>query len=726
MTKSRTALFATLLALTASAALGQSVAAPVAAGPRVINEADRVVLHGNVPARARPRLEIGRADPNLPMQRMILHLALRPGAKAQLDRLLAEQQDPASPRYHQWLTPTEYGARFGVADADLQVVTGWLAGHGFTIDEVARGRGFINFSGIASQVEAAFATEIHDYRIAGKVRHANSIDPSIPRGLADLVQGVVTLHSLPRPPRRTGVHPVGKLEPRTNISGNHYLAPADFATIYDLNQAYNAGNDGSGETIAIVARSDIQLSDVQSFRSSFGLHANDPVFVHNGPDPGISSDDESESDLDTQWAGAVAPRATIKLVISASTNTTDGVMLSAEYIVDQNVAPVASTSYGLCEVDSGATELVFYDNLLAQGAAQGITSFAPAGDSGASDCDDPNSPTGSGKAVDNPCSSPNNTCVGGTQFDDLANPALYWASSNNPTTQASALSYIPEVVWNESGRAAGGSDLWSTGGGASIFFTKPSWQSAPGVPADGHRDVPDVALTTAAHDGYLAYQEGQLFAFSGTSASAPSFAGLTALLVQKTGSRQGNINSNLYQLAAKQYGGSGPSVFHDVKTGNNSVPGVTGFNAGTAYDMTTGLGSVDAQALLTQWPGSSSGNPSPCVAGATTLCLNGGRFGVTATFDAGASGSGTAQVVPVTDDTGFLWFFSAANVEAVVKVLNGCALGGHYWVFAGGLTDVNVTITVTDSQTGAHQNYTNPQGTAFLPIQDTAAFSTCP
>jgi pseudomonalisin len=721
MLKSRHALLATLLLTTASAALGQSVTAPAAG--RVINEADRVVLHGNVPSRARPELEIGRADPNLPMQRMILLLAPRPGAKAQLARLLAEQQDPASAHYHQWLTPAELGARFGPPDADVQAVSGWLTAHGFTVDEVAQGRGWINFSGVASQVEKAFATEIHDYQVAGKVHHANSIDPSIPRGLADLTAGVVSLHSFQRRPSYRAVR-AAELDPRFNANdGSHHLAPTDFTVIYDLNEAYSNGNTGSGEAIAIVARSDIQLSDGRTFRSTFGLPANDPVLVHNGVDPGLSPGDEEESDLDTQWAGAVAPNATVKLVISASTNTTDGVLLSAQYIVDHNVAPVATTSYGLCEALLGAAEVTFYDALLAQGAAEGISSFASAGDSGASDCEPPTSVTGSGRAVENPCSSPNNTCVGGTQFNDLANPSAYWAASNNSVTKASALSYIPEAAWNESG-ADGGANLWSTGGGASSVFSKPAWQSAPGVPADGQRDVPDVSLSAAAHDGYLAYHGGQLYSFSGTSAAAPSFAGLMALVVQRTATRQGNVNPTLYQLATRQYGAAGPAVFHDVKSGNNSVPGVTGYTAGTAYDQVTGLGSVDGQVLLSQWPG--SGMPSPCVASVTTLCLNGNRFKVTAAFNAGASGSGNAQVVSLSDDTGYLWFFSAANAEALVKVLDGCALGGHYWVFAGGLTNVNVVLTVTDSQTGATKTYTNPQGTTFLPIQDTMAFSTCP
>ena len=724
----RALLTALLWAAAAGAALGQDATAPADGKPLIaqLDDGDRVVLRGNVPPRARPELEVARTDPNLPMQRMILRLEPRPGAKAELEQLLLDQQDPASALYHRWLTPEELGARFGLSDADLELVTRWLTAHGFTVEEVAKGRGWINFSGVASQVEQAFATEMHDYRVDGTIRHANSIDPSVPRGLARLVGGVVSLHSFPRPARHQDVHPVSGLYPRSNQGAGHFLAPADFATIYDLDSAYRSGNNGSGQSIAIVARTDILLSDVRTFRSTFGLPANDPVFVHNGPDPGIVSGEEGESDLDTQWAGAVAPGATIKLVISASTNTTDGVLLSAQYIVDQDLAPVASSSYGLCESQMGASEIAFYDDLLSQGAAQGITSLAAAGDAGAADCSAPNTSTGSGRAVDSPCSSPNNTCVGGTEFDDTTNQAAYWAATNDPITMGSALSYIPEQAWNESGNVTGGSGLLSTGGGASSHFSKPSWQVAPGVPADGSRDVPDVALTAAAHDGYLAFQGGALFSFSGTSAAAPSFAGLMAMVVQRTASRQGNANPALYKLAASQYGGSGPAVFHDSTIGNNSVPGVTGYRCGVGYDQVTGLGSVDGAVLLATWPGSIPPDTSPCAASATTLCLGQNRFEVKATFDAGSGNSGTAQTVALTDDTGYLWFFAASDVEAVVKVLDGCGLGGHFWVFAGGLTNVNVVMKVRDSQTGAVQTYVNPSHTPFLPIQDTAAFSTCP
>jgi pseudomonalisin len=585
-------------------AAAPAIAAVPAGAPRVIDDTDRIVLPGNVPALARPELDRGRTDPALAMERMIFLLELRPGAEARLARLLAEQQDPASPRYHRWLTPAELGAEFGLVDEDVRLVTGWLDNHGFTVEEVAPGRGWINFSGNVAQVEGAFSTEIHDYEVEGAIHQSNATDPSLPRGLAGLVHGIVSLNSFPLRPQHAGVRPISQLDPEFNAGNHHYLVPADFATIYNLSSLYGSGTDGTGQTIAIVARTDVNLSDVQAFRSDFGLTANDPVLIHNGADPGNrGGGEEIETLLDTEWSGAVAPQATIDVVISASTRTTDGVTLSAQYIVSHNLAAAMSTSFGLCESKLGPSALKLYNSIWAQAAAQGITAFIASGDSGAAGCDSASGKRGFGAAVNGICSSPNDVCVGGTQFDDTANPSAFWASSNQAGTHASALSYIPEIAWNESGTVPGGANLWSSGGGASRIYAKPSWQSAPGVPADHKRDVPDVSLSAAGHDAYVVTKGGGLYAVSGTSASSPSFAGIMALVVQsKGGTRQGNANPVFYQLATSQYAGGGPAVFHDVTSGNNSVPKLKGFACGHGYDEVTGLGSVDGAALVANWP----------------------------------------------------------------------------------------------------------------------------
>jgi len=449
---------------------------------------------------------------------------------------------------------------------------------------------------VASQVESAFHTQIHAYKIGNELHHANATDPEIPAALVQVVGGVVSLHDFHSAPMHGPVH---KPSPEFTSGGSHYLAPSDFATIYDLLPLYQDAITGTGESIAIVARSNIRIADVRQFRTSFGLPANDPQIVVNGADPGIwNSDEETEADLDVEWSGAVARNATIKFVVSKSTNSSDGVDLSAQYIVNHNLAPVMSTSFGLCEASLGSSGNSFLNSLWQQAAAQGITVFVSSGDDGAAGCDSASSTTAThGRAVNGLCSTPYSVCVGGTEFNDASDPSLYWSSFNAAGTQSSALSYIPEVAWNESGPGQG---LWASGGGASAIYTKPSWQAGTGVPADGKRDVPDVSLTAAGHDGYLMCQEGGLYVVGGTSAASPSFAGIMALVAQHAGARLGNANTVFYSLASKQRAG-GASAFHDITTGNNSVPGQSGFNAAIGYDQVTGLGSVDGSVLVSHW-----------------------------------------------------------------------------------------------------------------------------
>ncbi|HZI31383.1 MAG TPA: protease pro-enzyme activation domain-containing protein, partial [Candidatus Binatia bacterium] len=346
---------------------------------------------------------------------MVLLLSVRPDAQAALQQLLASQQDPKSPDYHHWLTPSEFGLRFGPTDQDIADAGNWLKKFGFTIDEIGNGRLWINFSGDVQKVERAFQTNIRNYEVDGKMHFANATDPSIPRALTGLVQGVVSLHNFPKHPNST----VNQL-PSDFTAGNgaHFLAPADFATIYNVNPLYNAAPaiNGAGQTIAIVGRTDINLGDVQFFRSFFGLPVNDPIFVHNGADPGnLGGGEETEADLDVEWSGAIAKNATIKFVIS-QTAATDGVDLSAQFIVNNNLANVMSTSFGLCEASLGATGNNFWNTLWAQAAAQGITAFVSSGDSGAAGCDPSGAVAGTGLGVNGLSSTPNNISVGGTEF----------------------------------------------------------------------------------------------------------------------------------------------------------------------------------------------------------------------------------------------------------------------------------------------------------------------
>lgn len=581
---------------------GSTRATPAAAGPhRIVDDNDTAILYGNVNPLARPEFDRGPTNLSLPMERMVLTLKMDPERQAALEKFIAGLHDPGSPDFGQWLTPEEFGERFGHVPEDIKVITVWLISHGFVIEEVAKGRSWINFSGPVADVERAFHTQIHDYYVDGQLHHANAQDPSIPRGLSDLVGGIVSLDDFPRKAMNNGIRPVVQSEvtPDYTSGANHYLSPGDFAIIYNVNSLYSAGIDGSGVSIAIVGRTHPSSSDWTAFRSMMGLPSNPPQVIVNGPDPGdVGGGEDVEADLDVEWSGAVAKNAAIKFVVSKSTHSTDGVDLSAQYIVNNNLASVMSTSFGSCESDMGTAENSFYNNLWQQAAAQGITSFVSSGDSGAAGCNLGSDTAGSGLGVNGLASTPYNVAVGGTQFNEGS--GSYWNSING-SAYTSAISYIPELAWNESGVVPGGSDLWATGGGASSIYSKPLWQAAPGVPADGKRDVPDVSLSGAVHDAYLVETGGGLYAVGGTSASSPSFAGLMALIVQEAGQRQGNANTRLYEIGNSQYGAGGVAVFHDVTSGGNSVPGVSGYLCTTGYDLSTGLGSVDAHSLVTNW-----------------------------------------------------------------------------------------------------------------------------
>ena len=353
-----------------------------------VDETQRTVLKGNTHPLARPQFDLGTAPAALPMRRMLLVLKRSPQQESALRQLLDNQQDKSSPSYHRWLTPAEFGKQFGPTSADLQTITAWLESHGFQIGST-KGRTVLEFSGSASHVREAFHTTIHKYIVNGEQHWANASDPSIPSALASAVAGVASLNNFPRHSmvvsagkfkrdRTTGkitatdpqyTFPSGCAE--NNSSNNpcvYGLGPYDFATIYNVLPLWNSGINGTGQIIAIVGETNINIQDIRDFRTLFGLPANDPQIILNGPDPGIQAD-ETEADLDLQWSGAIAPNATIDFVISQSTETTAGTDLSAVYIVDNNLAPVMSESYGACELGLGTTGNQFYNALWQIGRA---------------------------------------------------------------------------------------------------------------------------------------------------------------------------------------------------------------------------------------------------------------------------------------------------------------------------------------------------------------------
>src|ERR1700719_4870808 len=293
---------------------------------QAIDEKQLVLLRGNVHPLAQTKFDQGAVSDAQPLDRMLLLLQRAPEQEAALRQLLDDQLTLNSPRHHAWLTPQQFGAQFGPADADLQTATSWLTAKGFHGIQVGPGRAAIQFSGTAGQVRDAFHTEIHRYVVNGAEHFANSSDPQIPAALAPVVAGVVSLHNFPK---FAHSHTLGNfhrardggaIEPLFSFAGCgsnstqpcNGLGPADLAKIYNV----SSNLDGTGQTIAIVGQSNINLADAQQYRAIFGLPVNDPVIVLNGPDPGITAADESEAILDVQLAGAMAPKATIKLVVS--------------------------------------------------------------------------------------------------------------------------------------------------------------------------------------------------------------------------------------------------------------------------------------------------------------------------------------------------------------------------------------------------------------------------
>lgn len=620
--------------------LAGGVSAQTVRAPRItsaIRESQRIVLKGNTHPLARKDLDRGAAPDGLAMDRMLLVLKRSPEQDADLKNLLEAQQNPASPAYHKWLSPEEFGRRFGPGDEDLGTVTSWLQSRGFRIDLIANGRGVIEFSGTAGQVRAAFQTTIRKFAAGGVEHWANATDPSIPAALSPVVEGVASLNnfrtrSLLR--KTPGSFRASRGEPLLNAyTGEHFLAPADYAVAYNIQPLYDAGITGEGATIAVVAPTNFDVQDVADFRSLFQLSDNVPEVIVNGIDPGNPADgSEMETALDATWSGAVAPGAKVKVVVSAGTDTTDGADLSEIFIVDNNLADIVTESLGYCEAFAGKAYTRQLDAVRAQAAAQGITFIVSSGDGGLYGCDDFNTvlSVGGPVSVNALASSPNVIAVGGTQFDENGNDAGYWSKKEDKKTHGSLLTPIPETVWNES--CAGElcfNNIFAGSGGKSTVFPKPSWQAGvPGIPYDQARDLPDVSLTASSHDAYVVCVEGScqqdanggfgFYAVSGTSASAPSFAGIMALINQKTGSRQGQANYMLYKLAAlqnySQCNGSGAAlpasgcVFNDITTGNNAVPGQPGYGtpaaayqAALGYDRATGLGSVNVANLATQW-----------------------------------------------------------------------------------------------------------------------------
>jgi subtilase family serine protease len=635
---------------------------------QAVDETNRITLRGNTHPLARPQFDQGAVADSQSMNRMLLLLQRSSDQETALRGLLDQQQSKASPSYHQWLTPQQFGQQFGPSDADVQTVTAWLQSNGFQVNRVSAGKTVIEFSGNAGQLRAAFNTEIHRYRLNGETHFANASDPQIPAALAPVLAGPVSMNNFGRKalnrigglaetsPGANGSTPELTDTCRTG-SGTvftcYVVAPADFATIYNTATLLSSSPsiDGTGQTIAIVADSNINCVDVKNFRNFFSLPVSTPTnngdctqatsnvqVILDGPDPGLTPD-EIEADLDTQWSGAVAPGAHIDLVASENTESSAGIDLSAEYIIDNNLASIMSVSFGACEHSLGNGGAGFYEGLWEQAAAQGITAIVSAGDSGAAGCDDDDVVDVSthGLAVSGIASTPFDVAVGGTDFNDFFNQTTYWNSVN--TGMKSVKSYIPEIPWDDSCAAtaavgcnglsisnpgaslnivAGGGGqsncvTQNTSGVCTAGFPKPAWQSGKAVTGlastDSVRDIPDVSLFAAAGSGSDSFYPvcesdtpggacpNGFIGVGGTSSSAPAFAGMMAMVneymaSQSMPSRQGNANYVLYALASSQVStppangcnstmspntaSSTGCTFYDITLASNSVPCIEG------------------------------------------------------------------------------------------------------------------------------------------------------
>jgi hypothetical protein len=705
----------------ASAAAAQNPARALVTDP--VDESRTVTLRGTVHPLAQAQFEQGAVADSFPANRMLLMLNRPPEREAALQQFLAEAHTQGTASFHKWLTPEQFGAQFGPADSDVAIASQWLASHGFRVARVTKGKSLVEFSGTAANVREAFHTEIHQYSINGETHYANASELAIPEALAPLVRGVSPINNFFAKPylhnagRAAYTRPGGKGVPQFTLNGGTFFAigPEDFATQYDVGPLYSAGVTGEGQTIGILGESNIDIALANSYRQLFALSNNPPQVVIDGNDPGIEPlpGSDIEAYLDVELSGAVAPDATVILYTSDGSDIEDPIDLSILRAVDDNQASVLSLSMGECEVDLGFGN-GFWSEMWEEAAAQGQTVLVATGDSGSAGCDyDFESEAAQGLNINGIASTPWNVAVGGTDFyysnyaSGISAAAPFWNQTND-ANNGSLKAPLPEQPWDAPfglNIVPHTSSVLAGGGGASSCgivtsnsapcapYPKPPWQAAPGVPSDGVRDVPDVSLFAAAGENGSAYpicaEEGecagpqsQILIVGGTSASTPAMAGIMALVDQKYG-RQGQADFTLYALARQQ-----PSVFHDITTGNNNVPCEQGspncsldtdgdglyslqeYPATTGYDLATGLGSLDANALVTNW------NQVSFLGTTTTLTLSQTNFvhGTPILVTASVAGSGsdagtpTGNVTLVTPDSipldQFSWTLHLANGSA--------------------------------------------------------------
>lgn len=599
---------------------------------------DGVRLSRNHPIAAEGFTSLGDAAANTSLD-MQIRFALR--NRGELDQLLADQQNPASAQFHQWLKTGEFLRRFGPGKSEVKALEAWLTSQGFTI--TTRASDHLAFTGDVATAQHAF--EVRIARFGDGSTYANTSDPVIPRRFANVIGAVLGMDNMVRaipvsphpapllirnqrpagtatrqlagaesnPSETLGGSPIGE----AIINSSEAFGPGDVRTFYD--ESVGSGHDGTGDCIAIVGISDFLDSAMSAFTSQFGLPAISYTRETHGGNPGINGSGESEAELDLQWAHAAAPGASIVYHLGSD------LVSDISGAVTDNQCGAISISYAFCSPSASLIENTL-DPLFKQAAAQGQTVFVSSGDNGAAGqvISGGSCVAGSSRSVNEMSADPNVTSVGGTQF----NPAY---SAGNDVGHAT------EKVWNDG--------IGASGGGASEFFPKPSYQTGSGVPADGARDVPDIALIASPEFpgvfwGHDVGGAGQITCcIGGTSLAAPIWAGFSCVIAQLAGNtRLGNLNPLIYSLANTQYDTAG---FYDVTSGNNNYNGVTGYSAGPGYDQATGWGTIDFNVFANaakNWLAASN-TPTP-----TSTMTPSATATVTATFAATPTVAPTATI----------------------------------------------------------------------------------
>lgn len=722
--------------------------------------------------QGRPQSSAHAIDLSTPIS-VSLVLNRDPSVEAAFQKFLADQQTPGSPLYHQWLTPQQVGSLFGPTANDLAALTTWLTSQGLKIDSIAPSGVIVHASGSAAIVGNAFHTTFAmfspDEGLTAAPRLSAVSEPSIPSALTPLVRSIQGLGELEiKPlnfarvvqgtPRPSATNPSATVQPLFTNGSDHFMTPGDFGVIFDVNSVYHVGNTGAtigstAQRIAVIGESRVTDTDVTEFEQITGLNSYTPnvVIPTGATDPGATANGaQSEATLDVDRVIGTAPGAGVDLVIAKNTATGGGIFSAAEYNVSTLLDPIMTISFGGCESSNGIANTDYVDAFASVAAAEGITTLVSSGDSGAAGCDTSfvTAPATQIASINFICSSSYVTCVGGTEFNDRT--GLYWGQNSN--SLVSALSYIPEGGWNEPSDMSPTTGIISyapaaSGGGVSTYIAKPSWQTGTGVPSGSFRLVPDVSFPAAGHDGYfacLAFNGGDCSnnyfeVFSGTSASAPSFAGVVALVNTKVGSAAGNINPLLYALAA-----STPSAFHDTTvatsgvTGcvatspsmcNNGTPapaaltgGLTGYLLTTGYDEVTGLGSVDVGTLVASASVPSGG-------GTSSFALSASPSALSATTTASTTGTPVTGTVTSTITATSIGSFAGpvaltCAVAPTTAVVPTCVVSPtSVTLAANGTATSTLTLTyfgstsncVTNSgATPIHMAYFGPAALAFL------------